>query len=99
MWPLLLCVCAISQFMIWLSVWLIMIFLILLTVFAYFKAGIISVETITDSFNSAAGTSVSVDTPSELQASQTIKSRWKYFAWFMTGTNRGAVVVQTLLTL
>jgi len=77
--------------MVWLTVWLVIIVLFAGTLYAYFKAGILNqsvVNSVTSSFNDAAGTSVEVETPEELNtADNNIKDRWKYFAYFMTGVS------------
>lgn len=75
--------------MVWLTIWLLMLTLIAGTLYAYFKAGILNqdvVDSVTDSFNDAAGTSAEVEAPAELNtAENNIKDRWKWFAYFMTG--------------
>lgn len=77
-----------AWFLVWLTVWLSLFAMLCLTLYAYFKAGLLTAATvnaITDSFNSATGASTSIDTPSELDAADdSIATRWSYFAYLMT---------------
>jgi len=75
--------------MVWTTIILVVLLLIIGTFYAYFKAGILTqdhINAVADGFNSAAGTSVDgPEAPPELDAADSnVRSRWKYFAFFMT---------------
>ena len=75
--------------MVWTTIILVVLLLIIGTFYAYFKAGILTqdhINAVADGFNNAAGTSVDgPEAPPELDAADSnVRSRWKYFAFFMT---------------
>lgn len=85
-WLLLVKAC--GRCLVWSTVWLSVAVCIIVTIVAYFKAGILTksqFDSAVTSFNNAAGTSVSVSLPSKISStSNDMKKQWAYFAYAMT---------------
>lgn len=87
-WLLIVQTCA--WFIVWTTVWSCLLFLIGCTLYAWFKAGSLDavVAAGQDAFNSATDSNLQVERPASLAtAEEDTRTRWKYLAWFMTGTN------------
>jgi hypothetical protein len=79
---------AFGRCLVWSTVWLCVAICAVVTIVAYFKAGILTkalIDSTVSSFNSVAGTSVTVTLPAKATTASTdMKMQWSYFAYAMT---------------
>ena len=75
-------------FMVWLTVWTTIVAAIIVTIVAYFRAGILTKALVNDavaSLDTFVGVNVTVSLPSQVTESSTdMKRQWSYFAYAMT---------------
>jgi len=72
--------------LVWTTILSVIFVLIAGTVYSYDQAGLLDValSAATDTFNDAAGTSFSVEAPTETDSTSDLQTRWKYFAYLAT---------------